>query len=240
MVPGRAAQPRLEPVALPLPAAGVPVRGPARRERPPGQARPGVRTAGHRRVRRRLLDHRGRLRQGQPHRPADGCPGDQRGRGHRHPARAAHRLVPQHLVLGHQRGQAGAGRHRHRLGPAGAPVPGHPGTAGRQGARRHRAGAAVLRERDQRGPAVRRPAGDPLPQGRDQRPRDPQRGHRQPGPARHQVRRLVPAGGGPGRHGRAAAAAAPAQDAGPARRSARRLAGCWPPGARRPTSSTPG
>ena len=77
-------------------------------------------------------------------------------------ARAADRLVPQHLVLGRRRGQAGDGGHRYRRGPGGAPVPGHPGTAGRQGTGRHRAGAAVLRERDERGPAVRRPAGDPL------------------------------------------------------------------------------
>ena len=55
----------LEPLALPLPAGGVPLRRPDRRERPPGQARPGVRAARHRRLRRRpLLDRRGRLRQG--------------------------------------------------------------------------------------------------------------------------------------------------------------------------------
>ena len=42
---------------------------------------------------------------------------------------------------------------------------------------------------------------------------------RQPGPARHQVRRLVPAGGRPGRHGRAAAAAAATE--GPGRRGVR-------------------
>ena len=69
----------LEPLALPLPAGGVPVRRPDRRERPAGQARPGVRAARHRRVRRRpLLDRRGRLRQGRPRRPAHGRPGHQR------------------------------------------------------------------------------------------------------------------------------------------------------------------
>ena len=48
-------------------------------QRPAGQARPGVRAARHRRVRRRpVLDRRGRLRQGRPHRPAHGGPGDQR------------------------------------------------------------------------------------------------------------------------------------------------------------------
>ena len=48
MVPRRAAEPRLEPLALPLPAARVPVRRPGRRERPPRQARPRVRAARHR------------------------------------------------------------------------------------------------------------------------------------------------------------------------------------------------
>ena len=72
MVPRRRPQPRLEPVALPLPAAGVPVRGPAGGERPPRQARPGVRAARHRCVRRRpVLDRRGPLREGRPDRPAD-------------------------------------------------------------------------------------------------------------------------------------------------------------------------
>ena len=47
------------------PQARVPLRRPDRRERPAGQARPRVRAARHRRVRRRpLLDRRGRLRQG--------------------------------------------------------------------------------------------------------------------------------------------------------------------------------
>ena len=56
-----------------------PYAGPRRRERPPRQARPGVRAARHGRLRRRpLLDRRGRLRQGRPRRPADGGPGHQR------------------------------------------------------------------------------------------------------------------------------------------------------------------
>ena len=79
MVPRRRAQPRLEPLALPLPAGGVPVRRPDRRERPAGQARPRVRAARHRRLRRGpLLDRRGRLRQGRPDRPADDRAGHQR------------------------------------------------------------------------------------------------------------------------------------------------------------------
>ena len=49
-----------------------------------GQARPRVRAARHRRVRRRpLLDRRGRLRQGRPHRPAHDGPGHQRRPGRR-------------------------------------------------------------------------------------------------------------------------------------------------------------
>ena len=48
---------------------------------------------------------------------------------------------------------------------------------------RRAAGGAVLRERDQRGPAVRRGAGHAVPQGRHQRPRDRRGGDRQPGAA---------------------------------------------------------
>ena len=67
----------------------------------PEPVRARVRAARHRRVRRRpVLDHRGALRQGRPGRPADGHPGHQRRAGGRNHPRAAHRLVPQHLVLG--------------------------------------------------------------------------------------------------------------------------------------------
>jgi len=98
VVPRRAAQPRLEPVALPLPARRLPLRTADRGERPARAARPGVRAVGHRRVRRRpLLGRRRRLRQGLPVRPAHDDPGDQRRVGRRHPARAAAPLVPQHL-----------------------------------------------------------------------------------------------------------------------------------------------
>ena len=101
VVPGRHPQPRLEPVALPLPAGPVPVPGAHRRERVPGPDAAGIRAAGHRGVRRRaVLDHRGVLRQGLARRPADDDLGDQRGAGRGDPARAADGLVPQHLVLG--------------------------------------------------------------------------------------------------------------------------------------------
>ena len=76
VVPRRRPEPRLEPLALPLPAGGVPVRRPDRRERPARQVRPRVRAARHRRVRRRpLLDRRGRLRQGRRRRPDHGRAG---------------------------------------------------------------------------------------------------------------------------------------------------------------------
>ena len=79
VVPRRRSEPRLEPLALPLPADGVPLRRPARRERAARQARSGVRAARHRRVRRRpVLDRRGRLRQGRCRRRDDGGPGDER------------------------------------------------------------------------------------------------------------------------------------------------------------------
>ena len=71
VVPRRHAEPRVEPLALPLPAGRVPLRATCRRERPARQARARVRAARHRRLRRRpLLDRRGRLRQGRPARPA--------------------------------------------------------------------------------------------------------------------------------------------------------------------------
>ena len=47
MVPRRAAEPRLEPLALPLSAGRVPLRRPRRGERPARQARPRVRAARH-------------------------------------------------------------------------------------------------------------------------------------------------------------------------------------------------
>ena len=65
VVPRRRPQPRLEPLALPLPAACVPLRASAGGERPARQAGPGIRAAGHRRLRRRpLLGGRGALREG--------------------------------------------------------------------------------------------------------------------------------------------------------------------------------
>ena len=80
------------------------------RERPARQARSGVRAARYRRLRRRpLLDRRGPLRQGRA-RSTSSCrsrsptPGPEPETA----PRAAHRLVPQHLVVGRRRPQAGA------------------------------------------------------------------------------------------------------------------------------------
>ena len=127
VVPRRPPQPCVEPVALPLPAGRLPVRRPDRRERPAGQARPRVRAARHRRLRRRpLLDRRGRLRQGRSPRPADGGQGHQRRSGRRHAARAAHGVVPQHLVVGRRRAEAGAARRARRRGRHRPPVPRRP------------------------------------------------------------------------------------------------------------------
>ena len=66
-----------------------------------------------------------------------------------------------------------------RSGPAGA-------------GRRRRAGAAVLRERDQQRPAVRRPERHAVSEGRHQRPRAARRRHGQPAAGGHQ--------GGPALH----------------------------------------
>ena len=73
------------------------------------QARPRVRAARHRRLRRRpLLDRRGRLRQGRPDTTPDADHRHERRPRRGHAARAADALVPQHLVLGRRRAAAGA------------------------------------------------------------------------------------------------------------------------------------
>ena len=188
VVPGRRPQPRLEPLALPLPAGRLPLRRPARRQRAAGQARSGVRAARHRRVRRGpVLDRRGRLRQGRPHRPAHGGPGDQRRPRGGHAARAPDRLVPQHLVLGAGRAQApAAGPGRTASVAIDHPFLGDLELLAGAGPDGVAPTAAVLRERDQQPATVRRARPDPVPQGRDQRPRRGWGGDRQPGPARHQ------------------------------------------------------
>ena len=104
MVPRRAAEPRVEPLALPLSAARVPLRRSPGRERAPRQARSRVRAARHGRLRRGpLLDRRGRLREGRSARHADDRPRHERGAGGGHDPRAPDRVVPQHVGLGARR-----------------------------------------------------------------------------------------------------------------------------------------
>ena len=109
------------------------------------------------RVRRRpLLGRRRRLRQGRPVRPAHDDPGDQRRAGRRHPARAAARSGS--ATPGHGR----ARRPTSCVADGGRPCA--PSTRSsarstlrrRPRSRRHRARAAVLRQRDQHRPALRR------------------------------------------------------------------------------------
>ena len=78
-------------------------------ERAAGPAQPGVRDPRHRGVRPgSVLDHRGRVRQERRRAgAADRDHRDQRRGGRGHAARAADRLVPQHLVVGERRAQAG-------------------------------------------------------------------------------------------------------------------------------------
>ena len=180
MVPRRRAQPRLEPLALPLPAGRVPVRGLHRGERRPrNRSEPEYELLDTGVVRRRpVLDRRGALRQGRPGRPADG--------GRRSPTPGPE---PRRCTCCRPPGSA-------TPGPGTRPRPG-PCSRGRHG--RHRAprrqprpsvrrtisscspdpgpdgavpDAAVLRERNQHGAAVRRAAPiTPVPEGRHQRSR---------------------------------------------------------------------
>ena len=153
VVPRRRPQPRLEPLALPLPAGGVPVRRPHRRERSSRQVRPRVRAARHRRLRRRpLLDRRGRLRQGRP---------DRRDHGRSGPPTPG--PTPTRCTCCRRSGSAtrGRGTPTHAEARAAAPaadgavvdrppVPRRARAARRRRPRRRRPDAAVLRERDER------------------------------------------------------------------------------------------
>ena len=103
------------------------------------------------------------------------------------------------------------------------PVPRAARAARRPRAGRRGADGPVLRERDQHPAPVRHRADHPVSQGRHQRPRGHRRGHRQPGAGRHQVRVLVQAHGAAGRDGRAAAAAASGPAARPATATTRRV-----------------
>ena len=122
---------------------------------------------------RPLLDRRGRLRQGRPDRPADDRPGHQRRAGRRDAARAADRLVPQHVVAGTstRRGAACWRRPATASVAIDAPVPRRAGAAGRPRPGRHRARrccSARTRPTPAGCTAPDRPA---VPEGRHQRPR---------------------------------------------------------------------
>ena len=108
VVRGRAAQPRVAAVALPLPAGGVPLPAAHRRERPPQQRGARVRAARHRRVRGRpVLGGGGHLREGLTDRGAREHhrrePRPRRG-DHR---RAAHAVVPQPVEVVRRPARAG-------------------------------------------------------------------------------------------------------------------------------------
>ena len=108
------------------------------------------------------------------------------------PARAADRLVPQHLGLGDRRAAARPGGDgRQRRSAIQHPFARRPRAARRDRTGRRGAGTAFLRERDQHR-TCSASAGHAVPEGRDRGSRDPRSGDRQPRSNRHQVRRLVP------------------------------------------------
>ena len=201
----------VEPLALPLPAGGVPLRGPRRGERRAGQARPRVRAARHGRLRRRpLLDRRGRLREGRPRRPADG-----RARHQRRPGADRLHVLPTAWYRNTWAWEVDAARPelrgRRRPRHDRAPVPRRARADRRRAVRtgsRPRCCSATTRRTTARlfGAAT----SSPLPEGRHQRPRRLAAPSGQPRAARHEGVVLVPGRGRSRRDGRAAAAAAPA------------------------------
>ncbi len=133
--------------------------------------------------------------------------------------RPADDLVPQRVVVGPGgRPAAALGVTRRVVAPRQPPGPRRLRPPRRGGAGRHAAAAAVLRERDQRGPHLRAAADDAVPQGRHQRPRRGRRGDRQPRRNRLEGRRLVPGHRRARRdRGAAPAPAAPAAERRPGR-----------------------
>ena len=213
MVLRRPAEPRVAEVALPLPAGRVPLRGSGGRERPARPRPARVRAAGHRGVRRRpLLGGRGGARQGRPARPADGGPGHQRGAGDRHAARAAAAVVPQHVGLGCRRAASEPADRWARAGDDHASAAGRPPVGPRRRSGRGSPAGAVLRQRHQHGPPVRRGGVPGVPEGRDQRPRRDGFTDGEPRGRGDQVRRVVPADRGTGPDPGGARAAAPTVD----------------------------
>ena len=183
------------------PQAAFPYERADRRERPPVEARPGVRAARHRHLRRGpLLDRRGRLREGRSDRHPDAGHGPQRGPGGGDAPRAADALVPQRRGRGTRRVpgrpcEAADGGSRIRAVAPGAGRLHAPRGPGPDGA----PAELLFCENETNAPRIYgSPATTPWPKdgindhvverGRD----------RQPGPDGHQGGRVVPARG-PGR-----------------------------------------
>ena len=104
--------------------------------------------------------------------------------------------------------------------------------------RRPSAAAAVLRERDQRGAALRRARADAVPEGRHQRPRRRRRCHRQPGAARHEDGVLVSPRDRAGRYASSCGCGSRATMRASRWISARASNGRSPTASARPTSTT--
>ena len=217
LLPRLDADPHLPQSAAQVSPGGLPLRAPAGGEPPTRQGPGRVRARQYGGVRRGSLLRRGhRVREGLTRRrarPDLRC--QSRGRAGGDP-RAADPVVSQHLGLGPERrqlpAQAGAvarglpgdprrARDARRLSPNGGPGPGQPVAA-----------AALHRERVQRGAAVRGAEPDAIREGRVPQGRHPgRRERREPGRARYQGGRLVPARARRGRGSRATPAAASGQ-----------------------------
>ena len=121
-----------------------------------GLQRPRARAARHRRLRRRpLLVGRRDVRQGHPDRGAHARGRREPRAGRGHPRRAAHPVVPQHLVVG-RGGAPAAHRARRHLAAGRRARPGRLPAGCRARPRRPRPRGAVLRERHQPAAGLRR------------------------------------------------------------------------------------
>ena len=189
LLPRQPAHPQLPALAVQVPARRLPVRRPGGDEPLPVPPRAGVRAARHRRVRRRpLRRRRGDLRQGRAARSRRSNRRDQPQRRGRPDPRPADAVVPQHVDvpaahLAPDPDGRRAGRRAGRAPRARRLAPPH------RGRRR----PAVLRQRDQRRPAVGLGRLAAVPEGRHRRARPARRGDGEPRRHRHQGRRPLPA-----------------------------------------------
>ena len=155
VVSGQHAHALLDALALHVPAGGVPLRTPPGGEPAPRQGRTRVRTARHGHLRRRTLlgDHR-RVRQGAP----GGHPDPRHGRAMRAPTTATLHLLPTLWFRNTWSWEADTPRPQidaRRRGPYRGARPAGPCALVTSG----EPDATVLRQRDQRGAAVRRRRG---------------------------------------------------------------------------------